>query len=944
MKKVWQVFFVLMMWSLSIRAATIDALPADYWVDSVYQRLTIAEQVGQLIDLRVAPTSSNIDEIESIIIKYNIGAITITGGDAFAAVQMIRNLRNRQLIPIYISSENHQSFSLPFSQSMPVPEPETFKNAGEVGLLETSMETITGIYADFGIKSHNYDHFKATFSEAGFSIDHAAIYENDLFNRIPQMFRDHHMSVIADLQFSYKENFAFSPKQLNSWSNSEWKDKISDQDPVWHDINSPLSIINIKSIPYFPENEAQHFYKKVINPLFWKHLQFTGILSVDYNSIMQDPLHDKGSITARKLIKIGADKIVTSTDVELMHSSLMSAIEERLIRKNEIREKVKRNLRLKYQSGLIDTDHNLVYSDHILLKLNSPELRKNNFLVYSKAATVDPAKNDNLPILDVEQSNFASLSLGYSEHKVFQETLEKYAPFVHYMVPDPSFNPYDLGIIARQLKRFDQVIIGLHTNDLISFNQNIIDFLSDIKSSSNVTLVFFGHEVNEPGLNDFKNKIIMYEDNDLTQRIAACKIFGADDKSIGRLAYSVPEIQGMDSRALNKIEQIVREAISMGATPGCQVLVARNGSVVFEKGFGYYTYDSIMPVDTRTIYDLASITKVAATTQAMMKLKEDGIINLDSTLASYLPELKETNKEKLVIRDILAHQSGLRAFYPFWRYTIGDNEHALQYYKRFPDPEYSNTVAYGMFAGDDLKDSLWHWTIDTKLRRKKYGYMSYDYKYSDLGFYLLQQLVERTSNNALDKFMDSLLYKPMGLATMTYNPLCKFQLKRITPTERDMNFRHVLVWGTVHDQIAAMKGGVSGHAGLFSNAHDIAKILQMHLQGGNYGGKKYFEQETIENFTSYYSDESRRGLGWDKPEKRDEYNPASRYASQNSFGHRGFTGTIAWADPAFDLVIVFLSNRIYPKMNNGKLLDFNIRKRIQDVVYESIWDFEKLYN
>jgi len=363
-----------------------------------------------------------------------------------------------------------------------------------------------------------------------------------------------------------------------------------------------------------------------------------------------------------------------------------------------------------------------------------------------------------------------------------------------------------------------------------------------------------------------------------------------------------------------------------------------------EKGYGYYTYDSIMPVDTRTIYDLASITKVAATTQAIMKLSEQGKIDLDATMGVYLPELDSSNKASLVIKDVLAHQSGLKAFYPFWINTIENDDQILHYYNDKPNDKYNKTVAYGMFAAEDLNDSLWHWTVETKLRKKRNKYELYDYKYSDLGFYLLQVLVERVTDMPLDAYMDSVFYKPMGMSTLTFNPLCKYPLKRIAPTERDTEFRHVLVWGTVHDQIAAMKGGVSGHAGLFSNAHDIAKIMQMQMQGGLYGGRQFIQKETVENFNSRQFEGSRRGLGWDKPETGDAYSPPSRYASFDSFGHRGFTGTIAWADPTFNLVFVFLSNRIYPDMENSKLIDFNIRKRIHDVVYESMWSFEKQYN
>jgi len=306
--------------------------------------------------------------------------------------------------------------------------------------------------------------------------------------------------------------------------------------------------------------------------------------------------------------------------------------------------------------------------------------------------------------------------------------------------------------------------------------------------------------------------------------------------------------------------------------------------------------------------------------------------------------LEGSNKASLVIREVLAHQSGLKAFYPFWRNTIEDETQTLQYYQDKPNDIYNKTVAYGMFATENLNDSLWHWTVDMDLRKKNKSLNSYDYKYSDLGFYLLQALVERVGGTSLDQYVDSVFYKPIGTSTLTFNPLCKFPLKRIAPTERDNEFRRVLVWGTVHDQIAAMKGGVSGHAGLFGNAHDIAKIMQMQLQLGTYGGKQYLNEKTVLDFTSQQYDKNRRGLGWDKPETGEEYNPASRYSSFKTFGHSGFTGTVVWADPTFNLIIVFLSNRIYPDSENGKLIDFNIRERINDVVYESMWNFQKVYH
>ncbi len=944
MKKFRYIFFLLCLLSTAGKAEINPALFADNWVDSIYQKLTVAERVGQLIDLRITPHQENIQELTGLITKYHIGSVTIIGGNAELSIQLINNLRSNLKVPVFVTAESEYALNPPFQSAATLPLPTTYLQANDHKLLSSTISTLSSVYHKLGINGVSYNPMELTFSESG--LDYSCslnINGKTIFNDFaPQYYKN---SIVAntDIHFQYAGDFAFSPKSLDSWNTNTWKEKISDIKSVWKNINTSSSIITIKTLPDFPKNEAAFFNKKIIRPLFWKHLQFGGILSADIDAIKKSQSKYNIDAMVKKLIKIGSDKIVVSDDVELAITAIINGLDIRYFRQNEIKEKVKRILRLKYQVGL-STAKNIV-NYHIEEKLNSPKLISLNYQVYEKAINTQVNGNKIMPFPNLESTNFASLSLGYTELKTFQETLEKYAPFVHYMLPDASFDPYDLKILAGQLKQFDNVIIGLHTSGLIELNQTTINFLRELNDQTNVIIVFLGNKIDGKDFDAFENKIIVYEDNILTEQIAAQKVFGATNTSseINRLAYSTPEMQQMDSRVLKKIDDIVKEAISMSATPGCQVLVARNGSVIMEKGYGYYTYDSIMPVDSRTIYDLASITKVAATTQAIMKLEEQGMINLDSTLGAYLPELAGSNKSDLVIKDVLSHQSGLRAFYPFWQNTIEDEDLILYYYNDKPNKNFNKTVAYGMFATEDLKDSLWHWTIETKLRKKRNKYQPYDYKYSDLGFYLLQVLVERVSATPLDVYIDSVFYKPMGMSTLTFNPLCKFPLKRITPTERDTQFRHVLVWGTVHDQIAAMKGGVSGHAGLFGNAHDIAKIMQMQLQEGTYGGRRFLEKETVDNFNTQKFENNRRGLGWDKPEKGDGYNPPSRYASFDSFGHRGFTGTITWADPTFNLVFVFLSNRIYPDMNNSKLANYNIRKRIHDVVYESMWSYEKHY-
>ena len=393
----------------------------------------------------------------------------------------------------------------------------------------------------------------------------------------------------------------------------------------------------------------------------------------------------------------------------------------------------------------------------------------------------------------------------------------------------------------------------------------------------------------------------------------------------------------MDSRTLEKIETIVNEAITSHATPGCQILVARHGKVILDKSYGGLTYDSTDLVTDEIIYDLASLTKVSATLQTVMFMYEKGLIDLNKKLSYYLPELKNTNKKDITLVEMLTHQAGLVPFIPMWTETVKDNNFLPQYYSRVQSEGYPLQVSPDLFATPVLRDSVWSWIGESKLQTKA-PRTPYGYQYSDLGFLLFQRLAERIFNQPIDEFLAQNLYEPLGAYTTGFTPLKRFPVQRIAPTEDDKIYRKTHIAGTVHDERAAMMGGVAGHAGLFSNASDLAKLGQMLLQKGFYGGYRYYKPETINLFTAKQFDKSRRGLGWDKPVQSEWSSPTSLKASPKTFGHTGFTGTCVWIDPEFDLVYIFLSNRVYPD-RSAKLINANIRSRIQDVIYESIFDY-----
>ncbi|MEL6357932.1 MAG: serine hydrolase, partial [Bacteroidota bacterium] len=403
-----------------------------------------------------------------------------------------------------------------------------------------------------------------------------------------------------------------------------------------------------------------------------------------------------------------------------------------------------------------------------------------------------------------------------------------------------------------------------------------------------------------------------------------------------RMGYAPAESVGIYAKRLrDEVAHVARECMDERAAPGMSVLVARQGKIVYEETFGYHTYARKYPVQKTDLYDLASVTKVAATTLALMKMVDDGQIDLDQALGDYLVELKGSNKENLTLRAMLAHRAGLRSWIPFYVNTLAPNSRyprpSSQYYRRTPNGDYIVPVTDQLFMHRVYIDSIWHQIRESELPNLG------QYRYSDLGFYLMARLVERKTGLPLDEYVSRHFYRPMGLNSLVFRPLDYYPKTQIVPSERDKYFRQSTIQGYVHDMGAAMLGGVSGHAGLFGTARDLAAIFQMLLQNGNYGGRSYLRSSTIQEFAHRYPGESRRGLGFDMKQLNPARNLNMSYlASELTYGHTGFTGTCVWADPEDDLIFIFLSNRTYPSMRNTRLNRLEIRPRMHTAAYLAI--------
>lgn len=403
-----------------------------------------------------------------------------------------------------------------------------------------------------------------------------------------------------------------------------------------------------------------------------------------------------------------------------------------------------------------------------------------------------------------------------------------------------------------------------------------------------------------------------------------------------RLGFGSPSSVGLDSTFLHqKIDSIANEAIEAKAFPGMQVLIAKSGKVVFHKAYGFHTYENEKDVQLTDLYDFASLSKITTALPALMKLHGEGKFKLDEPFKTYFPKFKKSNKSDLTYREILAHQAGLKPWIPYWTTTIKKNgKYKWRTLKKKETKNYNIKITDNLYLHKNYKKRIYKAICKSPVSDVK------EYKYSGLAFYIFPEMVSDLTQMDYETYLKKEIYEPIGAMTLTYNPQRFFSNDRIIPTERDTFFRHVQIHGTVHDEGAIMMGGVSANAGLFGTANDLAKLMQMYLNGGSYGGKQIIAKESIDEFTKYQFTENnnRRGLGFDKPLLEYDFAKSSvaKDASPSSYGHSGYTGTFVWVDPEYDLIYIFFSNRVFPTRNNRKIYEMNVRPNIHQVIYDSI--------
>jgi len=547
--------------------------------------------------------------------------------------------------------------------------------------------------------------------------------------------------------------------------------------------------------------------------------------------------------------------------------------------------------------------------------------------------------NENLLPLDFLNRNIINLSFGDSVD-AFDNELMLYASV-------QNIKDSNLNTATADLDFNDILIITFNVNErkIDSSFRSHINFLNRTHKEK-VIAVFFGY-IDDPSKLPIQNVdalILTPKSNIESQRQVAEIIFGSiglnnsnteyglsfSTNPNGRLRFSNPEQEGLKPSSFDKIGMIANNAIKEGAFPGCQILVASKGAIIYRESFGRHTYnDTSKEVNNNDVYDIASVTKIASSTLISMYLEHRNMLDIDDTLGKYIPELtSNTPFAQIKIREMLAHQSGLKSWIPFYLKTMSSWELRKDLYRSKPDSVFNIEVAKDIYLKSDYPKTMYERILSTNLGAKKY-------KYSDLCYYFTQKVFERILNENQETFLHEMIYEPLGLRNIRYLPLNHFEKDRIVPTQDDTLFRKQLIHGYVHDPGAAMLGGVGGHAGIFSNTTDLASIMQLFLNNGDYAGQTLFTEKIINDYTRKQYDKNRRGAGFDRPREKGG-GTCDVLASQSSFGHSGFTGALAWADPKHDIIFVFLSNRVYPDQENWKIRDMNIRTDIQHVVYQAL--------
>lgn len=935
------------------------------WAEEQLAKMTLDQKIGQLFMVAAysGKDETHFSEVEKLITQYHIGGLIFFKGSPIRQANLTNRFQEKSKTPLFIAIDGEWGLSMRLDSTVAY-----------------SRQMMLGAIQDSSIILEMGRQIGRACNEMGIHINFAPVIDvnnnaknpvinNRSFGEIKELVARYGIMYMKGMQ---EYNVLACGKHFPGHGDTD-EDSHKDLPVVGHDyarldslelypfkelIREKLASIMVAHL-YIPqlddtENQASTLSPKIVNGLLRDSLNYEGLVFTDaLNMQGVTKFYEPGDVDV-KAILAGNDVLLFPLNVPIAITKIKEALANGELSEKDIDDKCLRILKAKEWAGL--ANYQAINTEGLIEKLNPIEATVLNRKIAKKSLTLIQNQDQTLPLKSLDSIKTIYLNIGGTKNNKFATTMRLYNEFPMVQIPR-SLSATEEKALLKELEVYDRVIVGFHrTNNSPKRNfgitRQMIGIHEIISNRQDVVTVIFGNPYVLDKFGDLtatKAIVIGYQDNDYTNEAAAQLLFGGiipegklpvtgsvnypaglglTYKEKTRLTHVIPEEIGIKSSALYRVEQICNKGIQMKAFPGCQVVAIKDGNVFYNKAFGHHTYKTKRKVQTSDIYDLASITKIAATTITLIKLQKDSVLDIDNKLYKYLPSLVDSTPYKhMIIRHMLSHQAGLKPWIPFYTKTLVAGHPDWSIYSKDSSASHPHRVANGMYISKDWEMKMLVRITKNSLRRKTY-------KYSDLGYYFLKYIIEQETGENLEDFVANNFYKPMGLSTMGYHPKYRFPLERITPTEQDTSFRDQLVWGDVHDMGAAMQGGVGGHAGLFSNALDLGTLMYMLINDGNYGGRNYLDKDTIADFTRcQFCPRNRRGAGFDKPVRSLDGGPTCDKVSLSSFGHSGFTGTITWADPDKGIVYVFLSNRVYPDAMNWLIVKENIRTLIQETIY-----------
>ena len=950
---------------------------ATRWADSVFNTLSNEERIAQLMVLRGSSiTGKGVvyfdKEVNDAISKYNVGGVCLFQGPPVKQANMVNHYQKIAKTPVLICIDAEWGLGMrmdsviPLNHQLMLGAMQDASIVYQYGRLVGEQCRRAGIQVNYApVVDINNNPNNPVINDRSFGEDK---YKVALFG-VQYMKGLQDVGVMATAKHFPGHGDVAVDSHLDLPVINKTREQLDSLElyPFREMFKAGVGSVMVAHL-YIPAidnspNRATSISKNNVTGLLRNELGYQGLTFTDALNMQGVAKYFPGGEIAAQSVIAGNDMLCLPADVPGSIKSIEEAIDKKQLSWDDIYQKCKKVLAAKYMYGLGNVSPVNTY--HLTDDLNSG-VNGMKKLVAENSITLLNKQDDQFFPLRVRQKNsypkdIAYVGIGLTADNAFARRMrEDYNADVFYFnyKQDPG---RILSTVTLIKNRYKSVVIGIHNYNRypannFGINNTAIDFVHQLQQQTKSITFVFGNPYAIKNFCDAKNLVACYEDDSITQ-YAAIDLLQNKISPKGKLPVTVcdnytygngivinnnylpvvnPVTAGFDVNKLNVIDSIANDGITNGAYPGCVVLAAKDGKIIYEKAFGKDDYDKPDSMTLQSIFDMASVTKVCATTLSVMKLYDEGKLDLQKHLGDYLPWVRGTDKEHLLIENILLHQAGLISFIPFYRETIDSVTKAPLpgIYSKKQSDIFSIRVAENLFMRTDWRDTMYKRILQSKLGAPD------KMIYSDNDFIFMGKVVEQVTGETLDHYVKKTFYDPLGLSATGFKPRERFPLSQIVPTETEKYFRLQHLRGDVHDPGAAMFGGVAGHAGLFSTANDLAVIMQTLLNGGSINGKQFFKPATVKLFTDYNSAISSRGLGFDKPYKNNDTLKVpypSRLASPFTFGHTGYTGTCVWADPTYNIVFVFLSNRVNPDGgDNLKLSRLNIRGKIQDQIYHAM--------